>query len=227
MKGSDVDAIVGPLLADPDSTTWSQANRLLWINAGVRDIATYKPKATTITQAIPLTANVTRQALPAGCIAVLDLTANMGVDGVTPGRAITTVAADRLAAIVPSWRSAAGPAVRHLVMDDRDSGAFYVWPALSAFGYVEALLHKHPTPIAAMTDTLPLDDSYLNVLSEYVLHMAYAQDGENQDHAALSVAHYTKYANTLGIQIAKQKKASAPANSAENPAYPAVDKNGA
>jgi hypothetical protein len=60
-----------------------------------------------------------------------------------------------------------------------------------------------------------------------VLHALYAKDSENAEHANLSLAHYNKYAQTLGIQVTKQKKAAPPANSAENPAYPAVDKNSA
>ena len=226
MTGNDVNALLG-LLSDPDAITWTVASRIVFINAGLRDIAAHKPKATTVTAPLLLVAGLTRQVKPADTIAVQDLTVNLGGDGATPGRAITTVSAERLAASRPSWRTDKGPAVKHLVVDDRDREAFYVWPALSAGGYVEALLHKHPAPITQLTDTLPLDDSYLNALSEYVLHMAYAQDGENPDHAALSVAHYNKYANTLGIQAVKQKRASAPANSADSPAHPAVDKNGA
>jgi hypothetical protein len=228
MKGSDIDTIAGALLVDPNAVTWKAADRLRWINMGVREIATLKPKASTVSAAIQITAGLTRQEVPADVITVLDLTANMGADGLTPGRAISTVAADRLAAAVPTWRTDKGAAVRHLVIDDRDPGAFYVWPAItSGTWYVEGLLHKHPVAITALGDTLPLNDSYLNALVEYVLHMAYAQDGENPGHAELSVAHYTKFAQTLGVQIQKQKKASPSANSAEAPGYPVVDKNAA
>lgn len=227
MTGNDVNAMLTDL-NDPDMETWTQAERITWMNAGMREIATLKPKATTVTASIALVAGVTRQPVPADTIQVLDLTVNMGADGATPGRTITTTTADRLKAASINWRADKGAAVRHLVVDDRDPKAFYVWPAIKTGPwYVEALQHKFPTPIAALGDTLALDDSYLNALSEYVMHMAYARDSEIQAHGELSVAHYTKFAQILGVQIQKQKKASAPANSAENPAFPAVDKNGA
>lgn len=227
MTGQDVDTIAIGILQDPDNTTWLPADRLTWINAGVRAICTAKPKASTVTEAITVTAGTTRQAVPASSIALLGLNANMGVDGLTPGRAISTVMADRLAATNPNWRRETGTAIKHLVVDDRDTGAYYVWPAIkSGTWYVEALLHKHPVAITAIGQTLPIDDSYLDALVEYELHMAYAQQSENADHAQLSQSHFQKFAAIVGIQVQKQKKASAPANAPENPAYPAVDKNG-
>jgi len=226
MTGDDVNKMLG-LLDDPDMVTWTEAERIVYINAGVRDICTHKPKASTVTQNLLLAAGATRQAVPADCIAVLDLACNMGADGATPGRHITTTTADRLGAVVPGWRRDTGAAVKHLVMDDRDSGSYYVWPAPTAAVHVEALVHKLPAAIAALSEALPLNDSYLNALTEYVLHMAYAKDAENPGYVELSIAHYGKYASTLGIQVAKQKRASAPANSPESPVHPAVDKNGA
>lgn len=227
MTGQDIDDIVAGLLQDADATQWSAEDRLRWINAGVRDIATHKPKATTVSQNILLTAASTRQAVPADTIAVLDLVCNMGESGTVPGRHITAVSADRLGASRPSWRRDKATYVRHLVMDDRDPGAFYVWPAPSAASYVEALLHKHPAAIAALSQTLPLDNSYQNALVDFVMHMAFSQEAEMPERLTLAAAHYAKYAQTLGLQVQRQKKASAPANTAENPTHPVVDKNGA
>lgn len=225
MTGDDIKADVQAILVDT-GIQWSEANLLLWINAGGRDIATFKPKATTLRQDITLAANVTKQALPAGAIQVLDLTCNMGADGATPGRAITVVAADRLAAARPGWRGDKGDVVKHLVIDDRDPKAFIVWPAPKTALHVEGLVHNQFTPITALAQTISLDDSYRNALGEYVLHCAYAMEGEDID-VGLSAAHYAKYAQIIGIQIKQQKRASAAANSAEAPTYPANDKAGA
>jgi hypothetical protein len=225
MTGDNIKADVQAVLDDA-GIQWADANLLTWINAGGRDIASYKPKATTLRAAITLTSGVSKQALPAGAIAVLDLTVNLGTSGTSIGRAITPVSEERLRAVRPGWRADTGAAVKHLVQDDRDAGFFTVWPAPNAALQVEALLHKHYTPIAALGDTLTLDDSYRNALGEFVLHMAYAMEGDSMS-AELSAAHYAKYAQTIGIQVQRQKRASSAANSTENPAYPAVDKNGA
>lgn len=227
MTGNDVNSNL-TILSDPSMRVWKLPARINAINAAVRDIAANKPKATTVVGNLLLAAGVTRQAVPADVIEVLDLTCNMGpAPGNTPGRVITTVSAERLQASVPGWRRDKGAAVKHLVVDDRDPSSFNVWPAPLTAMYVEGLLQKHPATIAALADTLPIDQSYLNAVIEYTLHMLYAQEAENEEHGALSAAHYNKYVNLMGLQAVKQKRASAPANSAENPAYPVVDKNGA
>lgn len=225
MKGDDIISDVQAVLDDA-GIQWDPVRILLWINAGGRDIATYKPKATTVRQNVQLAAGVTKQAMPAGTIAVLDLFANMGANGATPGRAITVVSEDRLRAVRPGWRSEQGDAVKHLVQDDRDGSGYAVWPAPKTALYVEALLHKQYVPIVLAADTIGLDDSYRNALNEYVLHMAYAMEGDALN-VQLAEAHYAKYAQIIGIQIKQQKRASAAANSTENPVFPVVDKNAA
>lgn len=225
MTGDDIKADVQSKLVDA-GIRWDDPFLLAAINEAGRDIATIKPKATTLRANIQLTPNVTKQANPAGAIAVLDLFANMGVAGITPGRGITTIAEERLRAARASWRADKGAEVKHLVQDDRDPGFFNVWPAPTTALYVEALLHKVYAPIANLGDALPLDDSYRNPLGDYVMYCAYAMEGEQQNIAAAS-GYYAKYAQTMGVQIQKQKRASAPANGPENPTQPAVDKNGA
>lgn len=224
MTGNDVDKQLSDL-NDPDKVTWTASDRLAWIVAGVREIATHKPKSSTSSENLQLAIG-TKQQLPTGAIAVQDLVCNLGEDGDTPGRGITTVSAERLRAARPSWRSETGTAVKHLVVDDRDPKAFYVWPGPVQPTFVEALLHRIPAEVTSFEAVLPLDDSYLNPLVHYCKFRAYAKDGENPDHAALAVAHYNAFATAIGIQQMRQKKASAPANSAESPVYPAVDKNG-
>jgi hypothetical protein len=225
MTGDDIKTDVQATLVDA-GIRWSTANLLLWINAGGRDIASNKPKAVTARQNIQLAANVTKQPMPAGVVQVLDLYQDMGADGLVPGRSISVVLEERLRAARPGWRIEKGTAVKHLVQDDRDPTSFNVWPAPSATRYVEALVQKQYVPIVALANALPLDDTYRNPLGDYVLSCAFAMEGADQN-ASLAAAYYAKYAAGLGMQIKQQKRAAATTNSAENPAHPAVDKNGA
>lgn len=227
MTGQEIDDIVTGLLQDKAGTQFLPEDRLAWINAGVRDIATHKPKATTISAALLLYAGKTRHVLPTDVIALLDITCNLGATGLIPGRHITQTTAQRLGAIRPKWRSEKGPEVRHFVADDREAGTFCVWPAPPVDTYVDATIHKHPQPITALSETLPLDASYQNALVDFVMHMAFSQEIELPERLTLAGAHYNKYAQTLGIQTARQKKASPGANGPENPAAPVNDRNGA
>lgn len=225
MNGLYVEALARTILNDPDKDHWSPEDVLAWINAGERDIVTHRPKALTVTQNITITAGASRQSYPADVLQVLDLMCNMGADGAAPGAAISCVSADRMNAADRDWRRRTGVAVRHLVIDDRDKDAFYVWPVQVVATQVEALVCKRPVELTSLEQTLNLSSDYANALAEYVLHMAFAKDSENGNEG-LSSGHYMKYAATIGIAVKQQKRASAPANAATAPDYPAVDKNG-
>jgi hypothetical protein len=178
MTGDDIKSDVQATLVDA-GIRWAAASLLLWINAGLRDIPTHKPKAATRRENLTLTAYVTKQANPEGVVQVLELLANMGVSGVVPGRSITTVNGDRLRAVRPSWRADKGPIVKHLVQDDRDPGHFTVWPAPASSMQVEALVLRELAPIEALADELPLDDTYRNAMGIQVRGQKKAAAGTN------------------------------------------------
>lgn len=225
--GTQIDTEARELLQDGGTVHWSAAGMIQWINAAVRDVITHKPKANTVTGNLTLTAGTTMQSLPATVIALVGILSNMGTSGTDPGRAVTLTSAERMDAARPIWRSDTGSAVKHYMVDDRDKSSYEVWPAPDSALKVLARTCNHPTDIAALTETLSIDDSYRNALVHYVLFKAYAQDAEDSINASLSAAHYAIYAQTIGLQVKKQKAESPGANSSANPAYPAVEKNGA
>jgi hypothetical protein len=226
MTGDDIEDFTRTLLQDPDSIHWDGVAFLVALNSSLQQVVTDKPKAGSGTENITITANSTRQELPEGVIQVLGLNCNIRTDG-TFGRAITTTTAERMTAASINWRRDRGTAVKHLVVDDRDPGAFNIWPGLATEADVEALVVRMPSEVTDMSAALPLGEEYKNALAHHTLHVLYAMDGEHTLSPELSAAHYAKYAQIMGIQIKQQKRASAPTNSPENPAYPAVDKNGA
>lgn len=223
--GTDIEDFCRSLLQDPDSVHWDGVMFLTALNSSLRQVVTDKPKAGTRTENITLAAGLTRQELPDGVIQIQALNVNVK-DGVY-GRAITTTTADRMTAASMNWRRDKGAAVKHLVVDDRDKEAFYVWPALTAGGDVEALVTRMPAEVTDMGADLTLGAEYQNAIAHHTLHVLYAMDAQHTLSPDLSAAHYAKYAQVMGIQVKQQKRAAAPTNSAENPAYPAVDKNGA
>jgi hypothetical protein len=227
MTGEDLDREARATLQDKDAVIWAPEDMLDWINAFQREVLTHKPKACTGTQNLTLTANVTKQTVPAGVLQVLDILTNMGTDGATPGRAISRTTMDRLQAARPTWRGDTGAAVKHWIEDDRDASVFYVWPAPTLALKVEARTIDIPAELTDLATALTVDDSYRNAGVHYVLFRAYSQNGQDSFHANLAASHYGVFASILGIQVKQQKKASAGANSTVNPAHPVVDKNGA
>ena len=227
MTGTEIDAYARGLLKDPDAVHWLAADMLRWIGAAQRAVVVARPKANTVTKLLTLTAGVAQQSVAATTLQVLDVMSNMGTDGTTPGREITFVSRDRLAAVKPGWRRETGPYIRHWMDDERDGTIFYVWPAPQQAIKVEARTCDLPAEITALTDTVALGSEYKDAVVQYVLSLAHSQDGESTLHMAQAQAHFSNFAQIMGIKVPTQKKASAPANSTENAAYPAVDKNGA
>jgi hypothetical protein len=227
MLGSDIDTEARLIVQDSDPVHWTPAYMLQSINAGMRDIVTHKPKANTRVGLLTLVANSASQTIPDTSIQLLEVLCNMGVNGTTPGRAITLTSVERMNAAKLDWRRDRAQAVRHYMPDDRDPRVFLVWPAPSAAIKVQARTCDQPTAIDDLADPLPIGDEYRNALVEFVMFRLYSQDAEDSENAQLAAAHYGMYANTLGIQVKQLKAMSAGANSTANPAYPAVDKNGA
>lgn len=225
--GTDVSNEALALLQDKTNVHVDPADMLEWIRAGVREVVALKPKAGTVTQLIDIVANAVTQAVPAGTIEILDVLANMGADGVTPGRGITVVTLDRMQAAKANWRRDTGAQVKHVIFDDRDNTVYYVWPAVTTAIKAEARLMKFPTPISALTTTVPLDDSYRNPLVYFAMFKAHSQDSSHASNLQMAEAAYTAFLTAMGIQVKAQKKAAPTTNSPVNPASPAVDKNGA
>jgi hypothetical protein len=62
---------------------------------------------------------------------------------------------------------------------------------------------------AATTEVIRLDDSYGNVMQDYVLYRCYTKDAEYASNAQRAVAHYQSFQTALGV--------SAQANAASQP----------
>lgn len=225
MTGTDIKNDLLIRLDDAGGIRWDNDTILLAINEAGRDIVTLKPKAASVRENFVLILNNCRQIIPADAVAVLDAYCNKGAGGATPGRAISIISEERLRASRPNYRSDVGLEVKHLLVDERDPGGFIVWPAVSAAQQIEILLQKHYVPIAALASTITLDDSYRNPMADYVAGALLAMEGEAQN-IQLAMTYYQKYAAYMGVQVKKQKYASAPANSPESPVHPMTDKNG-
>ena len=52
-----------------------------------------------------------------------------------------------------------------------------------------------------MNGNVSVPDIYGNALQDYILYRAYTKDSEYAGNAQRAVAHYTAFANSLGIEI--------------------------
>lgn len=216
------------LIQDATNVRWPQAELLDWLNDGQREVVLHKPEASVKNTAVTLTTGSTKQTIPADGILLLDVTRNMGSGGATPGNAIRLTTREVLDAQKPSWHTDANSLgyVQHYVYDPRDPKTFYVYPkAPSSALSIEVVYSAAPTDCTA-GGTIQIDDIFANALLDYVLYRAYSKDAEYAANANLAVAHYTAFANAIGIKTQNDMSRnpnSAIANAAYNPTVPHVN----
>lgn len=175
-------AKAGKLLQDTTGVRWDSTELLGWLNSGQREMLIYKPNANVKAQAVKLAAG-TRQELPSDAVQLIDVTRNMGTDGVTPGRAIRQTERETLDATRPTWHSDTPSAVvKHFIFNQLDPKAFYSYPPQPATGqgYVEMVYGAVPVDATA-NGAITVDDIYETILLDYMLYRAFSKDSEYAD----------------------------------------------
>jgi hypothetical protein len=206
------------LLQDTTNIRWPQAELLDWLNDGQREVVLFKPNAYSRNATVALVAG-TKQSLPADALALTEVVRNMGTNGTTPGAAIRLVNREILDAQVPNWHIApASATVKHYVFNPLDPKTFYVYPPQPATGQgrVEIIYPAIPANIT-LADNILLDDIYVTVLVNYIMHRAYSKDTEYAANAQLASAYYQAFTAMLGSKTASEAATNPNARPAGNP----------
>lgn len=204
-------------LLDRDAVRWTAAELYGFLNDGLKAVAAVKPNAYTKTVVLPLVLG-TLQTLPATYRSLSRVTRNMTgteEDGFVGGTAIRTLASTaQLDALIPDWQSNAamrGAIVVHVIYDLADPKRFYVAPANTGAGKIEAVVVVNPpvmaTPagtaslIASYDAAIPLDDEFKNPLRDYVIARAYSKDSAipaSAQRAQMHMAVFNEQMQALG-----------------------------
>lgn len=200
--GQNVIDAAHAVLADINNY-WLDTYLLGWLNAGLKEIVLLKPNALVMTTAAKCIKG-TRQALPVGGLMLIDVTRNMGTDGLTDGRVVTPLSRQSLDSSNPDWHTAVPAAVaKHFVYDTRYPKVFYVYPPqpAAAQGYLEIMYGASPASLTAVGDTIELESIYENVLVDYVAYRAFGRDSADLSHAQAAKDHYAAFVNALGARV--------------------------
>jgi hypothetical protein len=193
------------ILQDTTNVRWPANELLDWLNDAQREIVLAKPDAFVTTKAVQLAAG-TKQNLGTGstadAIMLLKVIRNMGAAGTTPGNAVRVVSGEILDAQRPGWHAETSSAtVSHVVYDPRAPKQFYVYPPNTGT-FVEIMYSASPTSVAALGNTITVDDIFANAILDYILYRAYSKDVEYAGNAGRAVAHYQAFAASLGLNTA-------------------------
>lgn len=206
------------LIQDETSVRWPLPELRLWLNDGLREIAVLKPTAYSGSIVFSL-ATGTRQTLSENYASVMGVVRNLKTNATSPkvpGPSVRAVDMDMLDASSPNWHDGTKvkyqKTVKNAAFDANDPRSFYVYPGNDGTGFVELIVSKIPSQVAAPASalddlasygaTVDLQDSYFNCLVDYVLYRAYSKDASYAGSAQRAVAHYTAFANALGVSQA-------------------------
>lgn len=196
------------------ATRTNQPNWLDWLNDAQRTTVLVRPDAGSITESVKLVAG-TKQTLPANAQLILDVTRNMGGDGLTPGRTIRLVDDEMKSDTNRDWHIAADAGVvRELIYNDKkDPLTFYVSPP-AVDKYIELVLCTVPPDIAdanVTTADFGLTPLYAGPAQAWMLHRAYGMATNAPGNVDKSWRYFNSFFNQLGVKLRGELFAAAAA----------------
>ena len=200
MKVSDILDRAGRLLSDPTHVRWAEDELIDYINDAQKQIVLLRPDANSRNESFKLVAG-SRQMIPASGLQLLRIIRNMGENGSTPGRVVYPTLRSALDAETPDWHTRTGAAVQHYIYDpDIDRKVFYVYPSVSGSWHVEISYSSTPVDVTGATDTLELNDQYINPIIDWVLYRAWAKDAEYAGNVQRAQMHEQSFYQQLGVK---------------------------
>lgn len=216
---SDILGRAGTICLDETNVRWPLVELCKWLNDGQREIVVHKPAS--LARNVPFALGEgTMQTVPAEHLGLLRIIRNLSSPVSAPvrigGRTIRVVSREILDGQNPDWHNPDyveyRADVRHYVVDEQDPMTFYVYPGNDGTGVIEVvfagnpkdvkpLLAADPTKIEAYAVPLEFQDPYGNALLDYVLYRAYSKDAQFAGNAQRAAAHYTQFANLIGLKV--------------------------
>lgn len=203
-----IDEAVGQYNDSINAAT-SDYNRILiadWIrylNSALRSLVLARPDSSVKTTAVQLTANTTKQSLPTEAFRLIDISRNMGTDGLSPGRIITPIDREVLDLTNRLWhQGTVRTYIDHFCYDNQNPRIFYVTPPVhgSTAVYVEMSYSWLPTTITAVGDAIVVDDVFANPLIAWMLYRAFTVDDEEVNFGK-GQAMMQEFFNLLNLEV--------------------------
>jgi len=165
-------------LRDTTGATWSDVECSEYMNNSFYILIGVRPFAFSLIASVQLAANSTRQAIPTGDYMLLDMPRNMGADGATEGKIITSVERWQLDMFNQHYHKGLGKTfIEHYAYDPKKSlTEFYVFPRthVSTAVFVEMNTASHPIKVTAANQAAATVTITSTGLVATVVHTAHA-----------------------------------------------------
>lgn len=216
ITAKDVLKRAGTILFDETATRWPYVELVDWLNDALKEITLHAPTAVSKTVVLAMVEG-TQQTLPDEYLSLLRVNANVTADGQEVATRGTTIRAITRAALdhqISGWQNGAvlpfTSSVSHIIDDFAASRTFLVAPGNDGTGKIEALVAARPQQVPVPANPLSIDEYnteidideiYLSALVDFVLSKALSKDVNVAGGAQRAMAHYSQFAQALGIKI--------------------------
>lgn len=173
-----------------------------YLNAALRTLILVRPDANAVTESVQLAAGV-KQTLPNNVLRLLDISRNMGTDGLTAGKIVTPSARKHIDYSNLLWPAATGDtAIDNYSYDRNTPDIFFVTPPVSSTVnvYVEMSFSKLTDTLTASGDTVGVKDIFFEPLVQYMLYKAFSADDEDVEYGK-ATQHLQNFFNLLQVEM--------------------------
>lgn len=202
-------------LKDGDNARWTLEELRTYLNDGLKQIAALKPSACSRTSIIELDEG-TYQELDAGQTllrVIRNITSLVAATPRVAGPVITPIDRALLDQQYQDWHTASAvpfsATVAHVVHEEMNPRAFYVFPGNDGTGKIECIVSRIPDQIAAPADphllasysaAVDIADLYQNVLRDYILARAFEKDSSTPGSAQRAQRHMQLFLSAVGTK---------------------------
>jgi hypothetical protein len=198
------------VLNDPQYKRWALSERVTWLNAGVKTIASLHPRVSSLYATITLV-DGSRQSLSQDTsrewMRLYEPTYNMA--GAVRGSAVRLVPRAAIDNSFRSWaRGALAGEVKEACVDERNAMAFDVYPParagvqLEIFGAIVppavGALNPGGTALVNPNEQLPISGGFEIALTHYVLAWCFAKDASDAMYLQRAQLHQEAFNQAVG-----------------------------
>lgn len=199
ITGAALLADIGITLQDPSETIWTDAIKTKFVNEAILLTANLRPDAVSEIVDFPIVAASAKQTIPSDGFLFLEVVKNVG----GTNRPITRLDKTQMDNTLPAWpvpgEGVSG--VEIVMFDSRMPKNFYIYPvpAEGTSLTIELVYAKTPTAFSSTDINLPLADTWLAPIKEYVLYRCFGTNSKRID-LSRATAHLSAFYNALNIK---------------------------
>ena len=188
---------------------WPRVELQNWLNESYLQIALLRPDASSKTGTLTCVAG-SRQTITSGfstALRLLDVVRNLASS--SDKKVVRLIDRSVLDDQRPAWHTdTASVNIQNYTFDVRQPKEFFVYPPATTSTQLEVVYADLPgahslsasalDPTGSNTEVIKVDDTYLSVITDWILYRAFSKDAEFAANAARAGAHYQTFMSSIG-----------------------------